>query len=359
MKISGSDKAYALKCRLFKGEEKAIILICNFEEHLQKNEIVHNIQPINIEYKTYNITIEFNDENNYLYKANYNIPFLYSSEKIINVKDSQDKINVEYKFESYNNEPLVLENSLNYGLVPLENCKKEGKSLKCEIRREKLDIISGNENKFLLRYYNDIIGSLFFKFTGYIYLNIARPTYTDFKEEYYFSFPTNITKLPKIKTLPFNTTILYESTTCYLIKNTGLFPLFLICKLKKFGSFTDIDYNGFEKYDIHNKYNFILKSGSFYYNIYYYYKENDYILNVFPEILDFTKEDSLKIFLEIKNPKMVNEIRLSNGQNDLECENKDNIKICNINKTHFLGKESGYQRNHIFKRKIKFFFDKL
>ena len=39
---------------------------------------------------------------------------------------------------------------------------------------------------------------------------------------------------------------------------------------------------------------------------------------------------------------MVNEIRLSNGQNDLECENKDNIKICNINKTHFLEKESGY-----------------
>ena len=234
--------------------------------------------------------------------------FYIHLKKIINVEDNQDKINIEYKFESYNNEPLVLENTLNYGLVPLENCKKEEKSLKCEIRREKLDIVSGNENKFLLRYYNDIIGSLFFKFVGYIlinqyklaketiYLNIARPTYTNFKEEYYFSFPTNITKLPKIKTLPFNTTIIYESTTCYLIKHTGLFPLFLICKLKKFGSFTDIDYIGFEKYDIHNKYNFILKSGSFYYNIYYYYKENDYILNVFPEILDFTKEDPLKIY---------------------------------------------------------------
>ena len=133
MEISGSIKTYSLKCRLFKGEGKAIILICNFEEGLQKNEIIRIIKTYNIQYKTYNISAEFNVENCRLYKASYNIPFLYSSEQTINIQENQNKINVEFKFESYYNEPLILENHLNNGTVPLENCIKDGKILKCEI----------------------------------------------------------------------------------------------------------------------------------------------------------------------------------------------------------------------------------
>ena len=211
MEISGSIKTYSLKCRLFKGEGKAIILICNLEEGLQNNEVIRIIKTYNIQYKTYNISAEFNVENCRLYKASYNIPFLYSSEQTINIQENQNKINVEFKFESYNNEPLILENHLNNGTVPLENCIKDGKILKCEILREKLDIISGNENEFRLRYYNDIVGLLYFKFCAYILINqykfaketlnlrIGMPINNRIKEEYYFTFPTNITKLPKNK----------------------------------------------------------------------------------------------------------------------------------------------------------------
>ena len=83
MEISGSIKIYSLKCRLFKVEGKAIILICNFEEGLQNNEVIRIIKTYNIQYKTYNISAEFNVENCRLYKASYNIPFLYSSDKLL------------------------------------------------------------------------------------------------------------------------------------------------------------------------------------------------------------------------------------------------------------------------------------
>ena len=64
---------------------------------------------------------------------------------------------------------------------------------------------------------------------------------------------------------------------------------------------------------------FISKPQGYYRNFSYKYKRNDYIINVYPETLDFTKAEPLNIYLEIKNPKMVNKIRLSDQNTDLEC----------------------------------------
>ena len=76
MEISGSTKTYPMKCRLFKGGEKTIILICNLDGGLEKSELVTIKDSKNVQYKSYNLLLEFNVNQCGLTKASYKVPFL-------------------------------------------------------------------------------------------------------------------------------------------------------------------------------------------------------------------------------------------------------------------------------------------
>ena len=52
-------KTYPLKCRLFKGEEKTIILLCNFKRTLESSDLVTIEKNINFKYNEHNIILEF------------------------------------------------------------------------------------------------------------------------------------------------------------------------------------------------------------------------------------------------------------------------------------------------------------
>ena len=190
MDISGSNKTYPLKCRLIKIAEKAINLLCRFEGPLEKNETISIDKPYNFQYKTHNVQLTFNVKDLRLYKVSYKIPFLYSAEQEFNIQENQNKINLEFKIESYNDEKLVMWNNGNHALAALENCKKDGKTLICEISRGNLDKISMTKNSYTLFYFHDIIVREIFKYIPYIninylnvvkediYLKIEKPVYT-------------------------------------------------------------------------------------------------------------------------------------------------------------------------------------
>ena len=190
MDISGSSKTYPLKCRLIKIVKKEIKLLCRFEGPLEKNETISIDKPYNFQYKTHNVQLTFNVKDLRLYKVSYKIPFLYSAEQEFNIQENQNKINLEFKIESYNDEKLVMWNNGNHALAALENCKKDGKTLICEISRGNLDKISMTKNSYTLFYFHDIIVREIFKYIPYIninylnvvkediYLKIEKPVYT-------------------------------------------------------------------------------------------------------------------------------------------------------------------------------------
>ena len=107
----------------------------------------------NIKYLTYNINIVFNAEDR-LYKSNKNLPFVYPGYKEIIVSENEEKADVEFKYESYNNEQLYLWYQREGVFLALENCKKDNKILKCEISRENIDM--GYNRDYIFRLIYDV-----------------------------------------------------------------------------------------------------------------------------------------------------------------------------------------------------------
>ena len=176
----------------------------------------------NIKYLTYNINIVFNAEDR-LYKADINLPFIYPGYKEIIVSENEEKVDIEFKCESYNNEQLYLWYQNEAVFLGLENCKKEYKILKCEILRENIDMGYNRDNIFRLIYdinnlggkfgiFSNDIAQLSFKYPEIqkedIYLKLEKLLEHESDMNNYFAYETNITQLPKLNTLNFKTQIL-------------------------------------------------------------------------------------------------------------------------------------------------------
>ena len=261
---------------------------------------------------------------------------------------------MEYRCESYNNEPLILDNE--YSIVPLKNCQKNGKILKCEALVEDINKISKAQEIFHLRYFHDIIGTKYFAFVAIteinynninnenIYLKIEKPPiYNQIGERYFFTFPTNITNIPKKKTLQFETKISDIYSACLLIKHNEVTPLYLLCSIRESKSFNIIDFEGFEEKDLNYKYNFILKPVKVNANISNINEDYNNVVSIYPETLDFSKVDSLKIYLN--TGERIENIRLNEAGNDLVCEEIEEEKamfVCKVPKSHFNGAKTGY-----------------
>ena len=351
-------KTYPLKCRLFKGEEKTIISLCNFKRILESSDSVMFEKKINLKYNEHNIILEFKISSGSLNKVSYKVPFLYSADQKFDIQENQKSINLEFKYESYNEEPLAIQNSYNPAIAPLKNCQKSGKILKCDVLIEDINKISTEKSQFYLRYYHDVIGSKAFEFAGKIYiyynnvnkedifLKIEKPIYNKLGDDSYITFPTNVTKLPRIKTRHFSTIISNEESSCFLIKHNELTPLYFLCSVRIGATFTITNYGGFRQNNIHYKYNFILEPGSMDATITNNNERSDTVESLYPETLDFSKVDSIKVFLYFGNPKEVKNIRFNEAGSDLQCEDKSELKICQVPKSHFNGAKTGYYFVH-------------
>ena len=214
LSITGNNtNTYPLNCRLWKNEEKYIAVFCDFQGDFKATEIFPINDAVNITYNsTKNVTINFNIESLELRKIEGKLPFLYANNQTKDVKVTDTKINLEFKINSYNDEKLFIYHHKNYTSAPIENCKKENKILKCEVSKEKLDIIAKKNNEFEVVFLNEHLGFEDFRFVKNIkinypdikkediHFNFVKILNPDVETNYFVNIETNIINLPILKT---------------------------------------------------------------------------------------------------------------------------------------------------------------
>ena len=355
---SENSTMYTIFGRLWKDEQNKIYVFCAMEENIEKEvEYFKFIHHLSVIYKDLELSLKFNVEPLELMKKEGNVPFLYSTsqEKIIT---DQKKIELEFKYDSYDEQPLFLVYN-EMTIFNLENCQiGESKILKCEITKENLDIFANKENSFKLSFFKNEIGFNYLPFVRPmniiypetkkedIYFKIVKVVNNDIEDGSFVTFETNVTKLDKIKTLPFELNLPQNwQTNCVFIKHDKSSPLYLSCQYQDKTNRDLEEIEGFNKTDLHHKYNFILGTQQLGVSIKSTGTENSGIGYVYPDTLDFTKKDSFELAIDsnIKN------VRLYKEGEDLECNGGELYKICNVTKSYFKNKKSGY---YIFHHKI-------
>ena len=296
---TNTSNIYPLRCRLWKYRQM-MYLLCNIEIS-SSDENIEVRKKHTFEYKGYNVIIDFYAYNLQIHRYEGNIPFLYNlKEETINVEESQQTINFEFKVDSYNNEPLFYLDSILY-MMKIDNCKMESKTLKCEILKKNFDVVAKENNKIYIVYLAFFHGGHgMFQFVNPI--NINYPNIA--KEDIYLSLEN--------------------------IKENN----FTIGEIKQY-----------ILNDIHYQYNFIIQPKNLDVNISILNKLGSSLINVYPDTLDFTSEDSLDLYINRDSgidDRINFNIRLNKDGSDLNCVILEYGKKCTVPKSHFLGKKGGY-----------------
>ena len=64
---------------------------------------------------------------------------------------------------------------------------------------------------------------------------------------------------------------------------------------------------------------------------------------IYPEVLDFSKKDSINIFLESEQQNWFTPLRLNQEGDDLECRyDWSTLMVCKVPKSHFNDAKNGY-----------------
>ena len=357
LEITGTETGtkYVSKCRLWKSLDSPVYkphiqIFCKPENNLEKTEVFSVKVTKNIKYLTYNINIVFNAEDR-LYKSNKNLPFVYPGYKEIIVSENEEKADVEFKYESYNNAQLYLWYQDEGKFLALENCKEDNKILKCEISRENIDMGYNRDNIFRLIYdvnnpdhpfqiFSPDTAQLSFKYPEIqkedIYLKLEKLLEHESDMNNYFAYETNVTQLPKLNTLNFKT----QNFECKFVKYDESTPLYLICFGIKSGNYT-FGNEGFNKNDINYKYNFILTSEGLNDEIIHISENNGYSIEYQSSlILDYSSKDTF--IIPLFNNVRLNNLRFNLDGEDIICGDNDK---CTVPKSHFKGKNGTYFLN--------------
>ena len=347
---------YPLDCRLWKDEQKELFVFCEIKTEVIGEVECSIVNTINFEYKTKNVSIKFDVEYFELHEVEGKLPFLYSSSREIQIKENQKVYNLEFKIDSYNEEPLFI--SVDKLFVHLEKCKKgEQNVLKCELLKDNLDIISKKENSYYVYFIAENFGYYYFPFVKpikiiypytkkeNIYFSLVNITNNQIEIGSYITFETNVTSMnmEKIKTADFDLSLDETKTpTCHFIKHNKTTPLYMSCEWGYTRDYTIEQIEGFNQNDLHFKYNFILGTQNFTETIHMIEPYNSGITYVYPETLNFIDKNSSEIFIKTD----LDNITLNEEGNDLQCENGNNYRKCIVTKSHFKNEENGYYLFH-------------
>ena len=360
LNITDENNIYHLNCRLWKDDKEfEIYIFCGLQEDLKNGEGFKIHESVIINYNSKNVTINF--EINYLelIKIEGKLPFLYGSSQTFILEDNQKVIDREFKIDSYNDEPLFIQKDRT--LIPIENCRKENeKKLKCQILKEKLDIIANKSNSYEVGYLSENLGYYYFEFVKNIeiqysniqkediHLSFVKLINSKIGADSFYHIETNIRNMDKIKTINFQIKLYKEEdieADCFFIKHNKASPLYMSCHESHIGNFSIDDKTGFLIDNLHYKYNFILEIHNFTEEINIEQSIQSGIDYIYPETLDFSIKNPLKIYIKESGSENEN-IALNEEGNYLECENRQYVKICNVPKDHFKGKENGYYLLH-------------
>ena len=355
LNITGNySNTYKTNCRLWKDAEKQIILFCELEGEFKTNEQFAINETKNIEYKSKKVELIFKIDPLKLLRVEGKLPFIYSNFQEKSITEEQKVIEVTFKVNAYNDEPLFISIHKN-GVFQLQNCHKDSNELKCEISREDLDIYAKAENDLSVSYLNEFEGSSDFTFVADIrvkYPNVEKKDIyfilskignkeVDFGSLY--SVETNITEIDKIKTSYFEIKFTeVQKTDCFLIKHDKLEPLYLSCYIGFEGNYSIAKILPFTLNDIHYKYNFKYGGQDIKETLHSTGPINYFIDGIYPRTLDFTSKNSLDFYAFTPMASLTHNPILNKDGGELQCKDIVIIKKCTITKDHFKNKKNGY-----------------
>ena len=372
-KATISDK-YNVNCGLWKAKNENLFIFCDINENIPKGEHYLDLNNIQFNYNDeYLVTLKAK-QNLQFTKIDSNIIDLYAEKQIINVEEGKDSYDLKFKIISYNQEIIFI----NYHTV-IDNCKKEKDELICPISKSKLiEFMSPGyyESKFQISYLNtnsDLRRFVFIPLIEVEYNLQKKDVFVGIKKlienvaehDTLIAYETNITDIDNIRLelevfdLEFiNEENKAENRSCTFRKYEKT-PLLLVCwamdgtfRLKKIKEELQ-----FEE-ELNMKYNFRIQPVDNTEKVYSDRKSTgSFIFWVYPEVLDFTKEDSLTIDYFLENPDAVNGISFNDKAKDLECKEVGRrIKRCTVPKSHFKGEKTGYyftkHTNHLNKKSV-------
>ena len=256
----------------------------------------------------------------------------------------------------------------------LDKCeiKEEQKELSCFLTKEKIESFLTSENEtFSLGFMNDGIGAITYDIVYSININYE----IEQKENVFvqignlletnttqrgttFAYNTNVTDISNLRTKWISFSSLDESRDlrCYF-KKDNFHNLLLICmtSTEKDITLNYIPRNNYSEY--HYKYNFVVPSFSNYDTV--YIKQTGVrFLQVYPEVLNFTSEETISIRYLINSyaysENKTADITLNPDSSELECKNLTGMIKCIVPRSHFENKESGYYYTRYLNQKGDF-----
>ena len=364
--IEDNQESHDATCRLWKPINEKIRLFCKLNnEWVIKSEYI-NIKDYTLHYKDYLINI-VSPINYIIIKRIRNIlPFLYSNEQHINIEEEKTSYEIKFNIWEYNRESLILYTSseANFNYLKLDTCYTEGKILRCEILKEKIEeILNEKTQRLYLTFYNqflskpkfesvlDIIVNCYEKDKKDVFVNITELLENKVGVSDFFAFKTNVTDISNIfysnsfflnrkedsEEMPFS---------CYMRKNS-FEPLLIICFAIEEGNYSFTKTNEEEILDdININYNFRIQPIQIEANISVSGKGN-YVLFNNPKILNFYTTRLVIMDFYMLGNSTSREIRLNLDSDQLSCSDlakEDDLisKICTITARHFIGKKTGY-----------------
>ena len=355
-KITNEKSTYNSKCGFWKASEDKFYVFCNIDTDIPAGKYTIDFTGIS-QFDYQGKSIKFSDSRFNFEKLDKDLIDLYSDKQEINIVEGQDSYELKFNVVSYNQEVLFFSTRAKTVL----ECKQENKELICPIKKDELE--KGFEYKsysLSIRYIGEKEGEAKLPLTGPIILtdNIAQKTdvyirITKLLENVmetnsFITYETNVTNINKVMTSIEHFSLEFEndkgktqSPGCLFKKNDG-FPLFIVCFvifdgtswLKEIKTKIEVD-------EANIRYNFRILPGKNEDKI-YSGGEGSPILWSYPEILNFTKADTLYIDLD---EDVSSDFKLTFNENkpDLSCAKRDNgLLRCTVPRNHFEGKQSGY-----------------
>ena len=349
-KTADNNNIYPVTCRLWK-KLGMMYLLCHIEI-LSDEEFIQINKKHTFNYKEYNVKIDFYALSLKLFRYDINMPYLLTEkEETINVKEKQEIINLEFKVDSYNNEPLYYMLNL-YNTMKIDKCQLESKKLKCQILKKNFDIIAKKNTHINILYLAIPQHFGLFQFVypfniiypdtskKNIYINLVKLKQNIIESGNCVTYETDLKDFPKYKSDTFKISLWSETNACYFIKHENSEPLYMVC-ITEFnsGNYTIEEIKEYNLKDIHYKYNFIIKPKKLNEKLSILNKFKRSLKEIYPDTLDFTSKDSIDLYFNQDN--YIN-VRINKDGSDIKCENLNDIKKCTVTKSHFKGKKGGY-----------------
>ena len=352
---NNDNNNFKIYCRL--RNSKLNKILCSVDESIPSGDYYVRINDTKFNYNGYEVIIN-GKGNTYFKKIDKYLIDIYADNQTIDVEEDKNFYEIKFKIHSYNQERLFLMKEV--GIYYLGKCNENKNELICTISKERLGEIMGKTNeRFDYRFNNGEDGGDL-PVSEYLYVNYKYPKKEDIyvkitkllskcaQSETSIAYATNITNISKITSSFISFKLYFDNlgkNWCSFRKNDGA-PLLIVCLMdfgnKKYNNSLSEIKEEIILDNINIKYNFRIQPVKNTEKFYVCTSSGSLILWSYPEVLDFTKQDSITIEYWMDRPNNLDGIKLNKDAPDLDCENINSFKRCIVHKSHFKGKENGY-----------------